>query len=122
MTGALDSVFRPLAPALINKFGTAATLRRRTSAFTASTGVATQTDADTAVVITPPAPFKESRIEKGLAIVGDMQCMVAAQGLAIAPSAETDHVVHAGIEWHVVDVQPVYSGNLVAAYKLHLRR
>jgi hypothetical protein len=128
VTGALDSTFRPLAVALISRFGTPATLRRRTASFSAATGRTTNTDVDTAVVITPPAPAKQSRKGAGaaegsesLTIEAMFQCMLAAQGLAVVPTALTDHVVHDGKEWHVVDVEKVWSGNLVAAYKLTLK-
>jgi hypothetical protein len=120
VTGALDGIFRPLAVGLINKFGTTAILRRRTSAFDVTTGKTTDTDADIGVFITPPAPYEQRR-DGGNTVGITTSCTVAGQGLAIVPTALTDHLVHAGKQFQVLEVVRVYSGNLVAAYKLLMK-
>jgi hypothetical protein len=128
VTGALDSTFRPLAVNLINKFGTVATLRRRVSVHNVSTGKVTTTDTDTPVIISPPSPFNVRRFGSGLIAAnaalyqqGDMECLIAAQGLAVEPTPLTDHIVHSGKEWHLIAVAKLYSGNFIAAYRLQLR-
>lgn len=126
MTGALDSVFRPLAVSLIAKFGTAATLTRVTKTFVASTGLTSEARSDTAVIITPPSSTKAGEKPgtqwrlKDVVVKGGFKCMLAAQGLAVEPEPTGYTLTHDSKVWTVVDVKKVWSGNLVAAYVLGL--
>lgn len=124
MPGALDGL-AATAKALILKFGKGAVLRRPNAVYDAATGTnvaGSPATRDFPVVISPPSPFATRYINGESILEGDTSAMVAAQGLAIVPTPDSDLVVLNGTVWQVVDVANVYSGELVAVYKLHLRQ
>lgn len=121
MTGKLDSTFRPLAVNLISDFGSTATWTRQTSTFDPSTGKTTDADTSYSVVISPPAPYNNRRVDGTVIQVGDTMAMLAAEGLAFTPTIG-DYLTHKTIRWQVVGLVPIYSGELISAYEVQLRK
>lgn len=118
----LDALFRDLAKTLIADFGTTATLRSTTATYSAATGKNSETTSDVSVEISPPAPVSANRINDTTVLVGDMECLVAAKGLTGVPTLNRDTLIFGGFTWDIVGVDPIYSGDDIAAYTLRLRR
>lgn len=122
MTGALDTRMRATASRLINKFGATMTLRRQAGVYDPATGKNTETATDYAIVGSPPSPVDLRRVDGEMIKQGDAETILAASDLTVAPDQTTDHIVFAGETWSVVAVEPIYSGEQVAAYQLRLRK
>lgn len=71
--------------------------------------------------ITPPEPFKKWDVD-GLHVKrDDLSIYVAAQDLEFTVKTDSN-VTIGGSKYKVVGYEPVYSGEQVALYKLHLRK
>ena len=120
--GAFDSLFRNLADSLITQFGGTGILRDISTSFTPATGLVVETPTDQTVSLSPPSPVELSAIDGTLVQEGDMTTLVAALGLTNVPVANETRLVFAGETWQVTIVDPIYSGDQVAAYQLGLRQ
>lgn len=121
MPGQLDTIFRDLAPKLIGDFGSSATWKSTSEAYSAATGKTTVTETDYSIVISPPEPYNNRMIDGEVIQVGDAQCLLQGKGLAFTP-AIADVVLHKTVRWKVVGLNPIYSGELIAAYEVQLRK
>ena len=121
MAGKLDGVMVPLAKNLIADFGGPVVYARVTETFDADTGKTTQSETTSSPSITPPEPYKTGRIDNDVVQMGDMKTLIADSGLGFVP-AIGDNLQYSGVEWQIVGVNPVYSGQLPAMYELQLRR
>lgn len=117
----LDNRARKTAQKLIRQFGKDAILRRRTSSYSPATRKTTEAVIDVKVKVTPPEPLELGRIDGTLVEAGDAKVGLAALGLKFAPDATTDSLVLDGLEWKIVTVRRVMSGELPALYELQLR-
>jgi hypothetical protein len=120
MTGKLDSIMVPLADSLITDFGKTATYKQVTSTFSASTGKTTSTETPSTVIVTPPAPYKQNRIDGTVVQTGDVTCNIAGQAISFTPQIG-DRINLNSLDWQIVGVNPVFSGEQIALYKLQLR-
>lgn len=118
----LDELFGDLAEDLIDQFGGTATLQSVTININAPAGTSTETIVAETVKISPPQNVEIDAIDGTLVQAGDMQTVLARQGLSNVPVANKDRLVFAGETWKIVGVDPIYSGDQVAAYTLNLRR
>jgi hypothetical protein len=136
MTTAFDTRFRALANRLITDvFGTDATLSRESETFDEVTNLPTDGSPTTyPLAISPPtfadiqeiADIQERDGERVLAT--DMFCLTPAAnagGTNIAGlplNVDKDTLTFDGVVYKVVGFNPVYSGDLVAMYKIHMRK
>ncbi len=118
----LDALFPGLAARLIERFGATASLETVAKTDDLATGKVTESVSANSVKITPPEPFSVGLIDGTLIEAGDMTTLVAAQGLSAAPVGNRDRLVFANEAWQIVTVDPIYSGDSVAAYRVQLRR
>lgn len=72
--------------------------------------------------IIPPYPYSDKYINGDTIRAGDIQTGIAALGLLFVPDPSATKVVIDTIEWSIVNMQPVYSGEQIALYMLQLRR
>ena len=121
MPGKLDGVMVPLAKKLIGDFGKTVTYKQLSSSYDASTGKTTSAETASSAVIAPPAPYRQNRIDGSTIQNGDVTSSVAASAIAFVP-AIGDRVDLNAVDWQVVGVNPVFSGELVALYELQLRQ
>lgn len=119
---ALDSLFFGLSKSLIDQFGGSASLQTISETFTPATGLTSETVAAQAVKISPPDPVDLSAVDGSLVQAGDMTTLIAAKGLTSAPVANSSRLVFDGDTWQAVGVEPIYSGDDIAAYRIQLRR
>lgn len=131
MPGFLDNIFVPLASSLIDKFGTSATYVRETKAYDTATGTPTVSTATYNVVIKPPETVGSSgstrlsnrRTPPDGYIAGDLLSMIAAADLPVDQvRPESDKLIIGGTIWHIIAGSPIYSGEEIAAYDLHIRQ
>lgn len=127
MTGALDTRMRALALRLIAKYGKPATWTS-ISAVTPNpaTGTVTRTSTNYTVTITPPSSFDPASLRTSsqfstgsVATDGEAYVTLAASGLAFVP-APNDILTFDTKAWVVFGVQPIYSGELIAAYSVRI--
>ncbi len=123
MTTSFDRTFVPLALRLINQSGTDAIFDVPTGTGTGydrTTGSVNNPTAPVTRKVTPPSAVKLGMIDGDVVQVGDMQCLVAASGLTFTPERSMTVTV-AGQTWTIQMVQPLQSGDEIAAYKLFMR-
>lgn len=120
----LDAGLRSAADQLIRKFGKSMTLTLVTTASydpatSATTGNNTTSVTVRGVIEQYKARFGEAEMDQVKR--GDYQVTIAAKGLTRAPATQDtltfDSKVH-----EIVHVDPVYSGDQVAIFTLHVRR
>lgn len=120
---ALDDKFRPLATKLIAKYGTAITLNAVTAgAYNPAIGSTSNSAAsvDTKAVIRAYTTSKDGAgIAAGLILVGDMEFVVAAEGITKPKPGDT--VTLYGVVYSVITCAEIWSGEQVAAYEIQGR-
>jgi len=125
MTTELDADLVPEVATLINdELGTDAVFKVLTAGGVyqlPGSNISAPTYSDVTVKITPPSPFGAFLIDGDIIQSGDMKTLIAAQGITFTPVVE-QRVVFASQSWRIVSVGPIYSGDLVCAYGLQLRR
>lgn len=124
MTTELDTVFVPLADELLDSFGTLATFKVVTSGgvYTpGSSSATTEVTSDVAWKIVPPWVYPAYLIDGDLIRAGDMQTLIAAQGITFTPLVK-QVAVFASVSWRIISVEPIRSGDSVCSYMLQLRR
>lgn len=122
MTTEFDKIFGKLATDLIGKAGTPVVIVRESSTYDVVTGdnVKTQTNHD--VKISPPVPIKNARLKDGSVFqTGDLTCLVARADLSIEPNPTSDRLIYRDCNYQIVEVNPLVSGDLDAAYELVCR-
>jgi hypothetical protein len=116
-----DDIFVPLAEQLVDDtFGFAAIHRRVTRSYNVDTGKNTESNADTSVTITPPAPYEQRRIDGTIIQLGDQRIMMSSRSGVVPQSA--DLFVIGGVTWQVITIFPIVSGEQTAAYEVQLRQ
>ena len=124
---AFDNVFRPVGTTLVNLFGVPATYTAKTdSGIDTESGLPfTQEDAQT-LTMTPPSAYKIEEVDGTIVQRHDMNVYISGEAWDLVfPDVQPqigDEVLINNQEYTVVNPNPVYSGLLVAAYKLQLRR
>jgi len=123
MATALDAELVPLALALVTEFGLNAEFEvMLVSQYDAESGGTIETGPVTRTKkVSPPSPF-EQRFIDGVAIrQDDLEVYLPGSGLEFTPAV--DMTVRIGrVAYRVVTVGPIHSGELVAVYRLQLRR
>lgn len=119
---ALDGLFRDLAVNLLRDFGAAGTLQRVTRVFTVASGTTVETVTPYAVLLAPPTPVAQRLVDGTTVLASDFMTTIAAKGIVFTPEAGNVRLVFAGTTWQVVQVHALYSGDLVAAYEMVVRR
>lgn len=122
--GALDSPLRNLASTLISAFtDNYATLVRITSAgYDPVSGQEIQAAIQSySVKITPPEKYREKEIDGTAIKQSDLKVYIAAQDLAVSPTARTDTLAVGSTVHNVVSVTAHFSGDQVCLWELQLR-
>lgn len=122
MTTPLDRKAPPKVLATIQKHGINATFTVETKTFDATLNRVTVSATDTYTQkVSPPARYSTSYSGADLVKQGDASVILPASGLEFTPT-ENMNVTIGSETWHIVSVSPMRSGDLVAAYRLHLRQ
>ena len=124
---AFDNVFRPVGSTLVDLYGVPSTYTAKTdSGIDTTTGLPSTTENSQTLTMTPPSAYKIEEVDGSIIQSHDMNTYIAGEAWDLAfPSVQPqigDEVTINGQEYTVVNPNPVYSGLLVAAYKLQLRR
>lgn len=121
-----DATFRAVATALVNVFGVHGTSSKfRYSAnivYTPATRVAAGVASTKAVKTTPPINVEQGLGPDSTRRLGDALCYLDAKSLGTFVPTDEMKIQIAGTLWQIVKVNSIYSGNLVAAYELELKR
>lgn len=124
----LDGPLRGAATLLIRQAGATATLRRTTTQLAFASDQDVSTTVEATIKVSPPEPYRASRIDGTLVQIGDSMCLVSAQTLELSgislPVGSLQNVsLQIGADkWKVISVNQLRSGDLVAALELQLRR
>jgi len=70
--------------------------------------------------ITPPEPFQDSFIDNDVIREGDLTTYVAAKDIPFTPAPGIKMTLESK-DYTVIKVSPIYTGELIALYTLHLR-
>jgi len=123
MATSLDLILVPKVYSLIDELGRSVSFSSVTSsAYDPTTGVTSQATSAKTAKATPPAPYNIMYVDGDIIESGDMETLIAAQGLTWTPVVGMAMTWASGNVWRVVSVKPIYSGESVCAYSLQLRR
>jgi len=120
MTGGLDADLRATAVELADELGKQITHVRITQSYDPTTGQTTETETTESVNAVPPQELDLSRVDGSLIQTGDTFVGLPAPSVSQVPSSN-DSIRFDGDTWSVVRVQPIYSGEKVALYRVQLR-
>lgn len=73
------------------------------------------------VKCSPPSAYEQRYVDGKLIQQGDAKLILAGQGLAFTPALGQSVTID-GVVWRVLGVDPIYSGELIAAWKVQVRR
>jgi len=91
------------------------------SSYDPTTGIATPSVTTYTVKIAPPELYDAQYANGDTIRIGDAKTIIAASGLPFTPVLGIGLTIDA-TNWTIVDVQALYSGELIAAYELRIRR
>lgn len=123
----LDAPLRSVSTRLINKFGKRVTLKYQSitagSYDPAKRKPHTSEITETVKAIIEPVGLvgAPGSGQQANALTSDLQLSIAAKGLSAAPKAK-DAVAIDGLDYEVQKVDPIYSGQQVAIYVMHVGR
>ncbi len=122
MATELDNKMTPVVASLLSKFGVTCVVTVETEGeYQPSTGTYTgATSTEHSITSSPPLEFDNKYIDGITILRGDMQIFIKGD-LEFTP-AIGQKVVVAGSTFRVVGTSPIYSGDLIATWMLHLRK
>lgn len=116
-----DDIFVPLAEKLVDgTFGFDVTHRRVAKTYDPTTGKNTESVSNTAVKVTPPAPYNNRQIDGTLIQIGD-QWVIMSGASGIVPRLGDLFIISGGT-WRVEQIDPIVSGEQTAAYTIRMRQ
>lgn len=118
---ALDTNLLPAILSLLDRLGKTVTVHDVPGAVNVSTGRVSGTPDSWSVKVTPPAPVKQSLVDGDVVQTRDAAMLVAAQDIVFTPTIG-QRVVVDSLSYKVVKVIPLYSGELICAYRLIARQ
>lgn len=127
---ALDDKLVPKAKELIDKFGKVVVFKVRSSkSYDTATLVASKTETDVSVKVTPPSPYNARLVDNDLIRDGDMQIAFSPTAIdettrvAITFTPEEGMIVVVdSANWKIVRINSIYSGESIALWVLTLRK
>ncbi|MBX3380112.1 MAG: hypothetical protein KF805_08445 [Phycisphaeraceae bacterium] len=125
MATALDTKIAAKLPPIVAKYGKDVSITRNpTSVAQPGLGTVTAGAPSTATYkVTPPQGVSTRLIDGENILVGDHEVYLPNQSLAWTPRVEDSLVVTIdGVPWKCVAIEPVYSGELIAVWRLVLRK
>ncbi len=119
----LDDQLLPEVKAIIDEFGKSVVFEELTlSEYDPTTGAATEGGPNTyTVVVTPPDKVKQYLVNGETIQVGDSVIMMPAQDAEFTPVVDQAVTIDT-VDFKVVKVEPIYSGDLIAVWTIFLRR
>lgn len=117
----LDDKLVPRALALIEKHGKVGSFRISSKVYNEATGKVVETVTNVSRKVSPPYEFDKRLVNGDTIKATDLKVIVAASGLSFTPSIGNQLTLD-GTSYHVLNVSPHYTGELIAAYTLHLRK
>lgn len=123
MTAELDPVLVPVALDLIDRFGFDMEMTvKAEGTYDPATGTTSgQTETTTTRKGSPPIGYESKFIDGDHIRMGDVQIFVAGSGLAITPIVGMK-IVFLTETWHAISIKRLYSGLLIAAWDIQLRK
>lgn len=124
MVTELDNELVPAVQELLDELGRDVTFKVAdvSSTYDATTGEGTKSTNNYTVKATPPYPYSDGMVSNGIVQMGDMRMLVAAEDLAFTPEPGDVVTWDTGDVWRTIRVTPIYSGELVCAWELQLRK
>lgn len=122
--GILDGPLRSAAQTVIGQFGKPATLRTPGGSYDPATGKVTDSPSDEAITVTVGDTTRLVElgfVEEGGVTHRDLFVEVAAAELSSDPTNDQELILDS-VTHQVKGVKPVYSGEQVALWQLHVRR
>ncbi|RKY09813.1 MAG: hypothetical protein DRP56_02105 [Planctomycetota bacterium] len=120
----MDETFVPLAVEMLDEFGKAAVIKTYPDgAYDPTAGETVVGDmVSYAKNIMPPYPYEQKYIDGDVIQVGDLQTALAGNGLEFTPEPGLTVIVIDTLEWNIVNMMPLYSGEQIALFMLQLRK
>lgn len=118
-----DTKMRALAVKLINKFGLDITWTSEVIVFNPLTQEGVRTPIAVTIKASPPLSFSEFMVDGNVVQKDDFKMFIAAttsEDLSFTPEIGGE-VEFDSKKFEVLDVNPLYSGEKVAAYEVHCR-
>lgn len=117
MTTRLDTFIPAKVTSILNQYGKTVSLIKQSASHNVDTGVVTKTPTTTSVKISPPVGISWVQRDKTGLLEGDKYAIL---DNSVTPEIE-DHLSIDSRKWVIKRVDPIYSGDLIAAYEIYLR-
>ena len=119
-----DPVFRPVGDTLTSLFGITGTYTSVTEdAIDFSTGSISSTNDAQTITMTPPSAYVVTSVDGSIVKSHDMSVIISGvewdRVFNVQPQAD-DLITVNNVTYTVINPNPIYSGNLVAAYKFQM--
>jgi len=121
MSTVLDTKLRPKVVSLLGKYGTSYVIGVNAGAYNPGTGATASSVTSYTVDGSPPTPYSSRYIDGDLIRHGDLWFIIAGQDIGFTPK-EGQLVTFQTKKFHIVSVEAMYSGDLIAAYRLQVRK
>jgi hypothetical protein len=121
LDGLLPDLVADLFPALTGQAVTVRTTTDTSDPETGTEGVRTATD-QVVTSLDPLGSYAIQLINGQSILTGDAQISIAAAALTTVPTPHATTLVIESVEWRVVDVQPLRSGDRTILYTFQLRQ
>lgn len=120
----LDDVLVPAVQELLDDLGRDVTFKVAdvSSTYDPTTGTGSKSTNNYTVKATPPYPYSFGMISNDIVQAGDMRTLIAAEDLAFVPESGDVMTWDTGDVWGVVHATPIYSGELICAWEIQLRK
>lgn len=122
MSTALDNKILPKVLEVINRVGVNVTLKTATKTYNPTTRVTTESNVSNVVVkASPPTPATKEMMPGETYVVGDQVIYIAGKGATATPVLGME-VTSKSQVFQIVALNPLYSGDDIAAWECFIRR
>lgn len=118
----LDDTILPTVLSVIASVGIPATFAETTKDYKPATGAVRElTNTSRSATVSPPQRFKDQFVNGDTIQSADCYVYLAGSGLPFTP-VKSMRVTVLAVTYSIVEINPLYSGESIAAYKIHLRK
>lgn len=118
----LDDELVPEIKEIIDELGKSMTFAVPSSeSYDPTTGEVTRTTDPFEVVCSPPIDYEDRYIDGDLIKEGDVQIFIPTAELLFTPTLGMGVTIDA-IEWTIINLRPIYTGELIGVYETRLRK
>lgn len=117
----LDDELLPAVAEIVTDLGKEITVVEDTMVYDPVTGSTAHVTTPHTVLCTPPAGYNQILVDGDIIRMDDLKVLLSAELISFVPKIGWKVIID-GVTWSILHVRPIFSGELVCALGLHLRR